>query len=99
MGYVVVVTFDTSADNHVSAKHLLNEYIEGFLCQQDGFIESWLNEREDNGGYLHFARWEKESNFRAFAAKAKDHPLLPAIREFNGSAVFYNDVGHYRPQE
>lgn len=98
MGFIVVVTFETTQHNHAEAARLLNEYIDGFLCEQPGFIESWLNERDDASGYLHFARWQKESDFRDFADKAKDHPLLPAIREFNGSAAFYRDIQHYQPK-
>lgn len=95
--FAVVVTFETTPDNHADARRLLDEYIDGFLRVQPGFIESRLNERADESGYLHFARWARESDFRVFADKAKDHPLLPAIREFNGNAVFYRAAEHYLP--
>lgn len=95
MDFVVVVTFETTSENHQKALRLLDEYIDGFLCIQPGFIESRLNERDDASDYLHFSRWKQESDFRAFAEKAKDHPLLPQIREFNASASFYQASRHY----
>lgn len=93
--FIVVVTFETLPEKHQEAFRLLDEYIDGFLRIQPGFIESRLNEREDGSGFLHFARWEKESDFRVFAAKAVDHPLLPAIRELDASANFYHASRHY----
>ena len=75
MEFTVVVRFETTPDNHAEALRVLDKYIDGFLRMQPGFIESRLNEREDSGGYLHFARWENEADFRAFAEKAKSHPL------------------------
>lgn len=95
MDFIVAVTFETTPENHQQALRLLDEYIDSFLRLQPGFIESRLNEREDGGGFLHFARWEQESDFRAFADKAREHPLLPAIREFNASASFYQASRHY----
>jgi heme-degrading monooxygenase HmoA len=95
MDFIVVVTFETTPDKHVEALQVLDEYIDRFLSIQPGFIESSLNEREDGHGYLHFARWENEADFRAFAEKAKNHPLLPKIRQFDASASFYQAVRHY----
>jgi len=95
MDFIVVVTFETTPQKHDEAFRLLDEYINDFLRIQPGFIESRLNEREDGSGFLHFARWEKESYFRAFANKAKDHPLLPAIRQLDASANFYRATRHY----
>jgi heme-degrading monooxygenase HmoA len=95
MDFIVVVTFETTPDKHGEAFQVLNEYIDSFLSIQPGFIDSRLNEREDRGGYLHFARWRNESDFRAFAEKAKNHPLRPKIRQFDASATFYQAVRHY----
>lgn len=95
MDFVVVVTFETNPDNHDEALELLDKYIDEFLRIQTGFIESRLNERDDSCGYLHFARWRTEADFRAFADKAKNHPLLPAIRQFNASATFYRASRRY----
>ena len=95
MDFIVVVTFETTPDNHGEARQVLDEYIGSFLSIQPGFIDSRLNEREDRGGYLHFARWRNEADFRAFAEKAKNHPLLPKIRQFDASATFYQAVRHY----
>ena len=95
MEFTVVVRFETTPDNHAEALQVLDEYIDGFLKMQPGFIESRLNEREDRGGYLHFARWENETDFRAFAEKAKSHPLLPKIRQFDASANFYRTVRYH----
>jgi len=95
MDFIVVVTFQTTPDNHGEALQVLDEYIDGFLSIQPGFIESRLNEQEDGCGYLHFARWKNESDFRTFAKKAKNHPLLPKIRQFDASATFYQAARHY----
>ena len=97
MDFVVVVTFETKPGNHQQAFVLLDEYIDGFLRHQPGFIESRLNEREDETGYLHFARWKKESDFRAFAEKAQTHPLLGELRQLNSKANFYHVARHYVP--
>ena len=98
MDFIVVVTFNTTPDIHSEVYQSLDEYIDGFLRHQPGFIDSRLNEREDGDGYLHFARWQKESDFRAFANKAKDHPLSPAIRKLDASAAFYRTAKHYVQQ-
>jgi len=98
MEFVVVVTFNTTLDIHSEVYQLLDEYIDSFLRHQPGFIDSRLNESEDGEGFLHFARWQKESDFRTFADKAKDHPLLPAIRKLDASAAFYHTAKHYVPQ-
>ena len=95
MAFAVVVNFETTAENHGHALKLLDEYIETFLRVQPGFIESWLIESQDGGGYLHFARWRHESDFRAFAEKAQNHPLLPEIRSLNSKPSFYKPVKHY----
>ena len=95
MHFIVVVTFETIPDKHAEALEILDEYIDSFLSLQPGFIESMLNEREDGRGYLHFARWRNESDFRAFAAKSKNHRLLPKIRQFHANATFYQSVSHY----
>ena len=93
--FSVVVTFETTSANHDEALRLLDEYIGDFLAQQPGFIESHLVQRQDGTGLLHFALWQQESDFRAFAELAKDHPLLPVIREFSPSASFYRKQRSY----
>ena len=95
MHFIVVVTFETTPEKHAEAFKILDEYIDSFLSLQSGFIESRLNEREDGRGYLHFARWRNEADFRAFAAKSKNHRLLPKIRQFDANATFYKSISHY----
>ena len=95
--FVVVVTFRTTPDNHADALTLLDEYIDGFLRKQPGFIESRLNESNEGSGYLHYARWVREADFRAFAEKAQGHELLPEIRKLDASAEFYHVARHYLP--
>lgn len=98
MEFVVVVIFETTPEQHDKTFRLLDEYIDGFLRLQPGFIESRLNEKQDGTGFLHYARWQQESDFRAFAGKAQEHPLLLEIRLLNASANFYSVARHYTAQ-
>ena len=59
-------------------------------------LESWLNEKTEGSGLLHYARWQREEDFRAFAEKAQGHPDLPAIREFTPSATFYRSIRQFK---
>ena len=95
--FLVSVTFKTTPENHAAALELLDRYIDGFLRHQPGFIESRLNELTEGTGYLHVARWQAESDFRAFAAKAQDHELLPEIRKLDASPAFYQVIRTYTP--
>ena len=97
MTFVVVVDFETTSTNHGHALELLDEYIDTFLRVQPGFIESWLSEKQIDRGYLHFARWRHESDFRAFAEKAQKHPLLTKIKSLNSSPSFYKPIRYYEP--
>lgn len=87
--FVVVVSFTTSQENHAAARDLIHRYIHSFLSIQPGFIESFLNENLEEGGLLHFARWQSEADFRAFADKAAVHPDLEEIRRFSPKPAFY----------
>ena len=97
--FVVLVLFDTSPEQHSEVLALLHRYINEFLKLQPGFIESRLNEKLDGSGYMHFARWQTESAFRAFADKAQSHPLLPEIRKIDASASFYQVARYYAPND
>ena len=93
--FIVVVTFETNAGNHLKARTQINDYIKDFLSLQPGFIESRLHEAREGTGLLHYARWQSESDFKAFAEKAKTHPALPAIREYTPNANFYDVWAQY----
>jgi len=93
--FIVVVTFETNEGNHTRARTQIDDYIRDFLSQQPGFIESRLHELREGQGLLHYARWQSEKDFRAFAEKAKDHPALPAIREYTPTASFYDVYAEY----
>jgi len=94
--FTVVVAFETTPDNHDQAVALIGNYVGDFLSRQPGFIESWLNEKTEGSGLLHYARWQREEDFRAFAEKAQGHPDLPAIREFTPSATFYRSIRQFK---
>ena len=93
--FIVVVTFNTNSENHTTARTQIDDYIRDFLSQQPGFIESRLHELQAGTGLLHYASWQSENDFKLFALKAKDHPGLPAIREYAPSANFYHIVKEY----
>jgi heme-degrading monooxygenase HmoA len=88
--FIVVVTFETDQQNHAEAKELIGAYIKDFLSQQPGFIESKLHENRKATGLLHYARWKREADFRAFAEIASAHPALSALRKFKPNANFYD---------
>jgi hypothetical protein len=54
-----------------------------------------LHELQAGAGLLHYASWQSENDFKSFALKAKDHPALPAIREYSPSANFYHIFAEY----
>ena len=89
------VAFDTTSADHEATGKLLQSYIGDFLQYQPGFIESWLQERVDETGFLHFARWRQEADFRAFAALAQTHPDLPALRALKPVPGFYRPVTRF----
>ena len=93
--FIVVVTFETTQDNHTQAREVIDEYIRDFLSQQPGFIESRLHEQRQDTGLLHYARWKTEADFRAFAEIAASHPALPQIRKFSPNANFYDVWAQY----
>jgi len=93
--FIVVVTFDTKKSNHATARTQIDDYIRDFLSQQPGFIESRLHELEAGSGLLHYASWQSENDFKSFALKARNHPALPAIREYAPSANFYHIFAEY----
>lgn len=88
--FTVVVTFETDQQNHAEARELISAYIKDFLSQQPGFIESKLHENREGEGLLHYARWQAEADFLAFAKIASAHPALPALRKFKPNANFYD---------
>ena len=90
VSFTVVVTFETDQENHAEARELIGAYIKNFLSQQPGFIESKLHQKREGTGLLHYARWQAEADFRAFAKIASAHPALPALRKFKPDANFYD---------
>lgn len=87
--YVVIVNFETEPAVQDKALELIGNYIETFLSQQSGFVESRLNQSTDGKRIVHYAQWQSEAHFRAFAEKAAAHPDLPEIRNFNPDAGFF----------
>jgi len=95
MEFTVIVTFKTQPETHDAARDLISRYIDEFLRIQPGFLGSRLLGNES--GLVHCARWQQEADFRAFADKARDHPLLPSIRKFDPSASFYSTYVEFAP--
>ena len=93
--FVVLVSFTTSPSSHAEALSLIDDYVDSFLSQQPGFVRSYLNENEAHTELVHFAMWENEAAFRAFAEKAQNHPALEKIRSYAPSPAFYSSCRSY----
>ena len=87
--HTVIVNFTTTADNQADALAAIGDYVDTFLSQQPGFIESFLHQSVDGNRIVHYARWESEDDFKAAGAKAQSHPALPALRAYEPQGVGY----------
>ena len=88
--HTVIVNFTTDADSHAQALEKIGAYVDSFLSQQPGFIESWLHEGVDGTGIVHYARWQSEKDFKAAGEKARVHPDLPALMVYKPSGKGYS---------
>jgi hypothetical protein len=87
--YWIIVNFETEPGEQDIALGLIGNYIETFLSQQPGFIQSRLHKGTDGTRIVHCAEWKSEEHFRAFAGKAASHPDLPEIRKYKPDANFF----------
>ncbi|MDZ7668938.1 MAG: antibiotic biosynthesis monooxygenase [Gammaproteobacteria bacterium] len=88
--FTVIVHFDTTAENQLQALEEIGTYIEDFLSRQDGFLRSRLHRALDGSGLVHYALWRSEDDFRAAGAKAREHPALPGLMQYNPRGQYYD---------
>ncbi len=87
--FTVIVNFETEPDEQSEALEKIGSYVGSFLSQQPGFVQSKLHQSTDGKRIVHYAQWQSEEDFRAFAEIAGSHPDLPAIRKYNPQAGFF----------
>jgi len=87
--HIVIVTFETTAENQTEALEKIGAYVDSFLSQQPGFIASQLHRGLDGTSLVHYARWRSEADFQAAGEKARAHPDLPALRVFKPAGRGY----------
>ncbi|TVS12732.1 MAG: hypothetical protein EA417_17040 [Gammaproteobacteria bacterium] len=81
-GFMVIVQFDTSPENQVRALEEIGDYVAEFLSRQEGFVRSFLSRSTDGKGLVHCALWRSEADFDAAGAKAREHPSMPGLRQY-----------------
>ncbi len=84
--FTVIVNFETRADTQNEALEKIGAYVESFLSQQPGFVESHLSGSLDGTSIVHYARWKDETDFAAAGEKARSHPDLPMLMAYQPSA-------------
>ena len=93
--HIVIVTFETTAENQNEALEKIGAYIDTFLSRQPGFLGSQLHRGLDGQSLVHYARWRSEADFQAAGSKARLHPELPALMAFNPSGRGYQVWASY----
>ncbi|MEQ8858969.1 MAG: antibiotic biosynthesis monooxygenase [Pseudomonadales bacterium] len=83
--FTVIVSFETTPDNQQRALDEIGAYIEDFLSQQPGFLQSWLHRSLDGTSLAHYALWRSDADFKAAGEKARQHPALPALMQYKPS--------------
>jgi hypothetical protein len=87
--FTVIVEFDTTPETQQRALDEIGAYVDTFLSRQDGFVQSWLHRGLDGTGLVHYALWHSEAQFRAAGEKAREHPALPGLRQYNPRGRYY----------
>ena len=87
--FTVIVNFKVEPETQAEALEKIGHYIETFLSQQPGFVQSRLHKSIDGMRIVNYAQWESEEYFRAFAEKAVSHPDLSTLREYKPEAGFF----------
>ena len=87
--HIVIVNFEIEPGAQAEALDKIGSYVETFLSQQPGFIESALHEGLDGTSIVHYARWESEADFKAAGEGARAHPDMPALLTYKPSGQGY----------
>jgi heme-degrading monooxygenase HmoA len=93
--HIVIVTFQTTAENQTEALEKIGAYVAGFLSRQPGFIGSELHRGLDGTSIVHRARWTCESDFAAAGKLARSHPDLPALMAYQPQGRGYTVWSRY----
>lgn len=80
--FMVVVEFDTRPENQEQALAEIGDYVAQFLSRQDGFVRSFLSRSDDGAQLVHCALWRSEADFDAAGVKAREHPAMPRLRQY-----------------
>lgn len=88
--FTVIVHFDTTPDTQQRALQEIGAYVDEFLSRQDGFLRSRLHRALDGSGLVHYALWRSEDDFRAAGAKAREHPALPGLMQYQPRGQYYD---------
>ncbi|MBT3426713.1 MAG: hypothetical protein HOL98_12920 [Gammaproteobacteria bacterium] len=95
--FIVIVRFQTTAQNQATVLQQIDSYVDKFLRHFSGFLGSTLHSNTDGSDIVHYASWQQEADFRAFAEAAVDHPDLPILRSYQPMAAFYQISHQYKP--
>lgn len=87
--FTVIVRFDTTADTQERALREIGDYVDTFLSRQEGFVQSWLHRSTDGASLVHYALWDTEAQFRAAGEKARQHPALPGLMQYNPQGQYF----------
>ncbi len=94
--FMVVVEFDTSPENQDRALEEIGAYVAEFLSRQDGFQRSFLSRSTDGKGLVHCALWRSEADFDAAGVKAREHPAMPGLRQYQPRGQRYQVWQEFR---
>ena len=87
--HIVIVNFEIENGAQAEALEKIGAYVDGFLSQQPGFIESTLHAGLNGKCIVHYARWKSEADFKAAGEGAKAHPDMPALMAYKPSGQGY----------
>lgn len=87
--HIVIVNFEIEPGAQDEALEKIGNYVETFLSQQPGFIESALHAGLDGNRIVHYARWKSEDDFKAAGVGARAHPDMPALLAYKPSGQGY----------
>lgn len=93
--HVVIVSFETTPENQAEALERIGAYVDSFLSRQPGFIASRLHRGLDGTTLVHYARWQSEAHFQAAGEKAREHPDLPGLMQYQPAGKGYTVWASY----
>ncbi|MFK7915674.1 MAG: antibiotic biosynthesis monooxygenase [Pseudomonadales bacterium] len=86
----VVVMFDTTRESQAQALAEIGAYVDSFLSQQPGFVESVLLASNNGAQIVHHAQWENADAFADAGVLARAHPDLPKLMAYTPNGTGYS---------